>query len=478
MNLKTDIVIIGTGIAGLSLALKAANDFDVILVTKTDAEESNTRYAQGGIASVIASKDNFDSHIKDTLQAGANLNDQKAVEKIVCAGPRLIDELLQIGVKFSRKSQKEFDLGIEGGHSKRRVLHARDLTGYEIITKLLNQVQKHPRIKVLEHHTAVDLICQRHLKKRVQRGLCYGVYVLNNKTLKVITIKSRATVLATGGAGKTYLYTSNPDIASGDGIAMAYRADCRIANLEFVQFHPTCLHHAKAKSFLISEALRGEGGKLKLTNGKRFMSRYHKRAELAPRDIVARAIDNELKRRGDYYVHLDTTHLSRDFLKKRFPNIYKTCRKFGYDIAKEPIPVVPAAHYFCGGVVVDLRGRTDITNLYAIGEVSCSGMHGANRLASNSLLEGISFADFVYQDLTKRKDLDLVTRIAVKQWDPGKATDSDEMVVISHNWDEIRRLMWVSYEATKDSSERKIELIFSLMKSESIIGILLLLQIF
>lgn len=443
MTVKTDLLIIGSGISGLSLALKAARDFKVMIITKREAMESNTRYAQGGIASVMAELDNYDSHITDTFKAGANLNDPKAVEKVICSGPKLIDELLRVGVKFSKNRSNEFDLAIEGGHSQRRVLHSKDLTGYEVERRLLAKVQKNSNIKILEYHTAVDLICNRHLKNsRLQTEQCHGAYVLKQKTGEIFTIRAQFTVLATGGAGKTYLYTSNPDIATGDGIAMAYRAGCRIANLEFVQFHPTCLHHAKAKSFLVSEALRGEGGTLKLSDGRRFMGQYHKLKELAPRDVVARAIDYELKKTGEKNALLDMTHLSRDFLKKRFPTIYQTCKKFGIDMAKEAIPVVPAAHYFCGGVKVDLAGQTDIANLYAIGEVSCTGLHGANRLASNSLLEGLAYADFVYQDLANHPKINKHTQPQIRPWDSGKATNADELVVITQNWDEIRRIMW------------------------------------
>lgn len=442
MTQQTDILIIGSGIAGLSLAIKAAREFHVIVVTKNDAMESNTRYAQGGIASVMDQFDDFDSHIKDTLEAGAYLCDEKVVRNIVCAGPRLIQELLQIGVRFAKQSKNMFDLGMEGGHSQRRVLHASDVTGYELEKKLLTMAKRNSRITILEHHMAIDVIVDRHLKKKKNEKLCYGAYILNKKNGKILTIRAKATVLATGGAGKTYLYTSNPDVASGDGIAMGYRAGCEIANLEFVQFHPTCLYHPQAKSFLLSEALRGEGGKLRLKNGKKFMKHYHWRQELAPRDIVARAIDYELKKRGDQYVTLDMTHLSAHFLKNRFPTIYETCKTFGLDMAKEPIPIVPAAHYFCGGIKVNEKGRTNLNNLYAIGEVSCTGLHGANRLASNSLLESLAYADFVCNDLTHRKDLEKVKNIRVKNWDAGKATDSDEAVVITQNWDEIRRMMW------------------------------------
>ncbi|MBF0107113.1 MAG: L-aspartate oxidase [Deltaproteobacteria bacterium] len=441
--IKTDILIIGSGISGLSLALKAAQHFNVIIITKNDAMESNTRYAQGGIASVMAQIDNFESHIRDTMEAGAEINDLKSVEKVVRSGPRLINELLKIGVRFARTRQNIFDLGMEGGHSQRRVLHASDVTGLEVEKKLLLKAKKNPKISILEYHAAIDLIMKRHLKRRQGADRCYGAYALDKKTGRVVTIKAGATVLATGGAGKTYLYTSNPDIASGDGIAMACRAGCRIANLEFVQFHPTCLYDPRAKSFLLSEALRGEGGKLRLVNGKRFMQHYHYRNELAPRDIVARAIDYELKKSGERYVTLDMTHHSRAFLKKRFPTIYKTCLDFGYDLAARPVPVVPAAHYFCGGVKIDLSGRTNINNLYAVGEVTCSGLHGANRLASNSLLESLAFADFVYRDLIKKQQhIKASNNQNVNPWDTGRATDSDELVGITQNWDEIRRMMW------------------------------------
>lgn len=438
---KTDLLILGSGIAGLTLALKAADFCNVLLVTKNKAVESNTVYAQGGIASVMSKSDHFESHIHDTFEAGAQLGDLKIIEDVICAGPRLIAELLSIGVKFD-KTQKKFDLAREGGHSYRRILHSHDMTGFEIQKKLLAKVQKHPRIEILEHHIAIDLIVDRHLQKKPGDPVCYGAYVLNKANQKILTLTAKATVLATGGAGKVYLYTSNPDIATGDGIAMGYRAGCEVANLEFVQFHPTCLYHPKAKSFLISEALRGEGGKLRKQNGKPFMNNYHTMKELAPRDVVAQAIDYELKKSGDDYVTLDMTHKPRDYLKNRFPNIYKTCKKYGYDMAKDVLPVVPAAHYFCGGIKVNRQGRTSLENLYAIGEVSCTGLHGANRLASNSLLEGLAFADKVASDLQKRNDLDNLSYQWVREWNTFKATDSDEVVVITQNWDEIRRFMW------------------------------------
>jgi L-aspartate oxidase len=464
MQLRTELLIIGSGISGLSLALKAADRMDVTIVTKREAMESNTRYAQGGIASVMHGADNFDSHVRDTFIAGAELGDMDVIEDVVSAGPRLVGELLKCGVRFTKRNKSDFDLAIEGGHSQRRVLHAADLTGYEIEKKLHDKVCRHPRIRILEHHVAIDLLTDRNLKNKTGEKICYGAYVFNRKNNTILTVRSKAAVLASGGAGKVYLYTSNPDIATGDGIAMAYRAGCEIANLEFVQFHPTCLYHARAKSFLISEALRGEGGKLRLMGGESFMPRYHAKKELAPRDIVARAIDHELKKRGDAYVTLDMTHHPREFLRKRFPNIYKTCREFGYDLAKAPIPVVPAAHYFCGGVKVDRRGRTALGNLYAVGETSCTGLHGANRLASNSLLEGIAYADFVAKDLAARGDLRDFDKADARDWSAFDAVDSDEAVVITQNWDEIRRLMWnyvgiVRSDKRLKRAERRIQLL-------------------
>lgn len=462
-SITADVLVLGSGISGLMFALKAAEKRRILIITKRNAMESNTFYAQGGIASVMARGDDFTSHIKDTLEAGSYLNDPRTVEKVVCAGPRLISELLEVGVRFNRLSDNEFDLGREGGHSQRRVLHASDVTGQEIEKRLLARVKKHPRITLLENHTAIDLIVDRHLKGFRRHGLCYGAYILNPNG-KIVTVRAEATVLATGGAGKVYLYTSNPDIATGDGIAMAYRAGCRVANLEFVQFHPTCLYHPRAKSFLISEALRGEGGVLRLNDGKAFMQKYHRMKDLAPRDIVARAIDTEMKKSGDDYVTLDMTHKKAAFLLERFPTIMSVCKKFGYNLATTPIPVVPAAHYFCGGVMIDGSGRTDIENLYAIGEVSCSGLHGANRLASNSLLEGLAFADFAAHDIAQRSDLGKLQKIRVRDWDSGQATNSDEAVVITQNWDEIRRFMW-NYVGIVRSNKR-------LHRAENRIGLL------
>lgn len=453
--MKTDLLIIGSGIAGLSLALKASTFMNVVIVTKSESMESNTRYAQGGIASVISKSDEIDYHIQDTLNAGSHLSDPKIVSKVIESGPRIIQELLDWGVKFSKNEKEDFDLGMEGGHSHRRVLHAQDITGFELQKKLLKKAKACSKIKFLEHHMAVDVIVDRNLRKKQKANLCYGAYILNRKTNRVKTLLANSVVLATGGAGKTYLYTSNPDIATGDGIGMAYRAGCQISNLEFVQFHPTCLYHPLAKSFLISEALRGEGAKLILQNGDTFTKKYHPQKELAPRDVVARAIDYELKKRGDKFVYLDITHKSKAYLQKRFPAIYQTCFRYGFDLSKQPIPVVPAAHYFCGGVKVNAHGRTNVSNLYAIGEVSCTGLHGANRLASNSLLEGAAFADYVYKDLLKRKDLKDIDHQFVRDWDTGKAIDSDEMVVITQNWEEIRQLMW-NYVGIVRSTKRLI----------------------
>ncbi|OGP07310.1 MAG: L-aspartate oxidase [Deltaproteobacteria bacterium GWA2_45_12] len=439
--MKTDILIIGSGIAGLSCALKLAKDFDVTIVTKKEAMEANTRYAQGGIASVMASNDDFQSHISDTLTAGAGLCHENVVHQIVCDGPRLVDELVNWGVSFARRENQKFDLGREGGHSRRRVLHAGDLTGNELESVLLEQVKKSSRIQILEHHIAIDLITSKKLAETPSNE-CLGVYVLSIKENIIKTIVAKKTILASGGAGKVYLYTSNPDVATGDGMAMAYRAGATLANLEFVQFHPTCLYTPSLgpKNFLISEALRGEGAQLKLKDGSSFMERHHPLKELAPRDIVARAIDFEMKKSGDDFIYLDISHKPSEFIKKRFSNIYTTCLKLGFDLTREPIPVVPAAHYFCGGVLTDLKGQSSLKNLYAIGETACTGLHGANRLASNSLLEAVAMADYASKDIltnTKEKILS-----DLPPWNPGKAKENKEEILITQNWDEIRRLMW------------------------------------
>jgi L-aspartate oxidase len=444
-SISSDVLIIGTGIAGLSLALKLADAYKVVLITKKEAMEANTRYAQGGIASVMSSDDRFESHVTDTLEAGAGLCDRKVVERIVSDGPRLIEELVALGVKFSRHENKKYDLGREGGHSERRILHAGDITGNELQSVLLRQVRSHESIQVIEHQVGINLIREG--------SQCVGVYALDAKSNHVTTYLSRFTVLATGGAGKVYLYTSNPDVATGDGMAMAYRAGAVMSNLEFVQFHPTCLYNpggfvktpgkaARGQSFLLSEALRGEGAILKRIDGTPFMAAYSDQKDLAPRDIVARAIDAEMKKRGDDHVLLDLSHRDGNFIKERFPNIFAACLEFGFDMTAGPIPVVPAAHYFCGGVKTGITGETSIPGLFAIGETACTGLHGANRLASNSLLEAIAMADYASKAISEKFDDIRPTERNIPGWDPSKATASDEAVVISHNWDEIRRLMW------------------------------------
>jgi L-aspartate oxidase len=431
---RTEFLVLGSGIAGLLSALKLSRLGRVTLVTKKAAAESNTNYAQGGIAAVIDQLDSFESHVKDTLIAGAGLCDEGVVRLTVAEAPARVRELQELGVRFSERESR-VDLGLEAGHSHRRILHAGDITGREIERALVDAVRRAPGVRIVENHLAVDLL-------RDASGACRGAYVMDRATGRISPVVADATVLATGGAGKVYLYTSNPDIATGDGMAMAWRAGARMADMEFVQFHPTCLYHPLAKSFLLSEALRGEGGKLLLRDGTRFMARYDERRELAPRDIVARAIDSELKRTGDECVYLDMTHHPRKFLKTRFPNIYEKILGFGIDMALKPIPVVPAAHFFCGGVHTDTWGRTSVPRLYAVGETAHTGLHGANRLASNSLLEGCVFADRLSRHLASPSALPPAAPFKAKPWNPGRAVTSDEAVVISQNWDEIRRLMW------------------------------------
>jgi len=440
-----DFLVLGSGIAGLFFALKVAPHGRVAIVTKKNRAESNTNYAQGGIASVTSKEDSFESHVRDTLTAGAGLCNETVVRTIVEEGPARIAELIELGMKFSERDApgedggKQLDLGREGGHSKRRILHAKDVTGREIESALLEAVARQPNIEIFENHLAIDLITSQKLGY-VGTNRCLGAYVFDKKSGHVETFAAPATVLATGGCGKVYLYTTNPDIATGDGVAMAYRAGAPVANMEFVQFHPTCLYHPKAKSFLISEAVRGEGGVLKSLAGVEFMEAYHPLKSLAPRDVVARAIDSEMKKSGAEHVWLDITHKPARFIIERFPNIYETCLRYGMDITKEPIPVVPAAHYQCGGVVTNVDGETEIAGLYAIGEVACTGLHGANRLASNSLLEALVCAHRASGKIISvpREKMDL----KIPLWQPGNATNADELVVVSHNWDEIRRLMW------------------------------------
>ena len=450
MEHKVDFLVIGTGIAGLSFALRVAEYGRVAIVTKKEAMETSTNYAQGGIASVFGQYDSFDLHILDTLKAGDGLCKQHVVEMVVSSGPERVRELMDWGVEFTQDSagNLELDLGLEGGHSQKRIVHAGDFTGHAIEQALVDRAQKETQIDIFENFIAVDLITYSMRMKRgvvtaVHEDLCCGAYVLDTETNEVHTFNAKITVLATGGAGKVYLYTSNPDIATGDGIAMAYRAGALVANLEFVQFHPTCLYHPEAKNFLISEAVRGEGGLLIDSRGRAFMADYDPKKDLACRDVVARAIDSELKKTGDDCVFLDITHKEPDFVRERFPNIYQKCLSLDIDMTKEPIPVVPAAHYMCGGVLVDADGKTDIERLYAVGETACTGLHGGNRLASNSLLEAVVYAHrAVEQSVEELESINAEICRELPPWDPMGTTDSDEAIVVAHNWDEIRRCMW------------------------------------
>lgn len=437
--LQFDTLIIGSGLAGLTLALKLADHHRVGLITKKALLDGASSWAQGGIAAVLSGEDSAESHIHDTLRAGAGLCDDAATRHVVEHGKAAIDWLIEQGVPFTKDSKSDmgYHLTREGGHDKRRIIHAADATGHAVQETLSQKVLAHPNITVLENYMSVDLITGKKLG--LQDNRCYGAYALDNNTDEVITISAQHTILATGGSGKVYLYTTNPDTATGDGIAMAWRAGCRIANMEFVQFHPTCLYHPHAKSFLISEAVRGEGGILKLPDGTRFMPAHDQRAELAPRDIVARAIDYEMKKGGLDCVYLDISHQSVEFIQEHFPNIFARCLKLGINISKEAIPVVPAAHYTCGGVVADLRARTDVNNLYAVGETAYSGLHGANRLASNSLLECLVFADAAAADILSQTR---ETMPNLPAWDDSQVTDADEQIVISHNWAELRHFMW------------------------------------
>jgi L-aspartate oxidase len=441
---KHDFLVVGSGLAGLNFALQAARRGRVALVTKRTLEDSNTAWAQGGIAAVWGDDDSLDRHVADTLNAGAGLCDESVVRGVVEEGPRCVEELIRLGVRFSRREGDEsvYDLGLEGGHSRRRVLHAADHTGREIIAVLSSAVRADPNIDLFEQHNVVDLLIDEKFGLARGHPQCWGAYVLATQTGEIEPFFARATVLATGGAGKVYLYTSNPDVASGDGIAIAHRAGCHVADLEFMQFHPTCLYHPKAKSFLVTEAVRGEGAVLRRPDGSPFMQQYDPRAELAPRDVVARAIDQEMKRSGFDNVELDVTALGADFVKRRFPLIHARCLEYGMDITQQPIPVVPAAHYMCGGVITDAHGETSIRRLYAVGEVAMTGMHGANRLASNSLLEGLVFSHRAARAAIGLLAGDPQSPPGFPGWRSGHAVDIDESVVVSHNWDEIRRLMW------------------------------------
>lgn len=436
MKLKIDILIIGGGISGLTLAIKLAElakDQKILIITKETLIDCNTYNAQGGIACVWDKTDSFEKHFQDTVIAGDGLCDENIVKEIITQAPERINELIEMGVKFNRNENGQYDFGREGGHSQRRVFHVDDLTGEAIQNVLIKNITKLSNIEIKENWCAVNLYAQNFK--------CYGAYVLDQNNKEIHNIAAKAVILATGGAGKIYLYTTNPDVASGDGIAMAYRAGATITNMEFIQFHPTCLYHPYAKSFLISEALRGEGAILRDVYGNEFMEKYHPLKELAPRDIVSRAIDAELKRSGDDYVYLDiASYKDATFIKKKFPRIYENCLKFNIDITKEPIPIVPAAHYCCGGVMAKIDGTTDVNNLFVIGESACTGFHGANRLASNSLLEGLVSAHECANILKEK-----ISKLKIKEfpeWEPGNAVPSTEAVIITQNWDEIRRFMW------------------------------------
>jgi L-aspartate oxidase len=454
--MKFDVAIVGSGLAGLSVALHLAQTRKVAIISKRELLDGASNWAQGGIAAVLDSGDSHDQHIADTLVAGAGLCEEAATRYIVEHGREAIEWLIAQGVPFTRDATAEmgFHLTREGGHSQRRIIHAADATGHAVQVTLEQKVRAHPNIALFEHHCAIDLITSDKLTGRgVQGGaphlvgqpVCHGLYVQDTRNGTVLTFEAEHTVLATGGAGKVYLYTTNPDTATGDGIAMAWRAGCRVSNMEFMQFHPTCLYHPYAKSFLISEAVRGEGGLLKLppgavaAAGTRFMPAHDERGELAPRDVVARAIDFEMKKRGLDFVHLDISHQSPEFILEHFPTIYARCLELGIDITKEPIPVVPAVHFTCGGVVTDLAGRTDLPGLYAVGETACTGLHGANRLASNSLLECLVIGRACAHQIAAAPKVELPPLPA---WDESRVTNADEEVVIAHNWDELRRFMW------------------------------------
>ncbi|MCL0045688.1 L-aspartate oxidase [Nitrospinaceae bacterium] len=476
MMIEKDFLVIGSGIAGLTFALKASQFGSVAIVSKDELAESATLYAQGGIASVMTDDDSFELHADDTIESGRGLCREDVVRIICREGPSHVRELINLGVQFTRIRGEDYHLSREGGHSRDRILHANDLTGQEIERAMIEAINSKKNITVFPHHMLIDFITRGRLDSKVEPGStkdeALGAYILDVNTKQVKTFLSKITLLASGGAGKVYLYTSNPDTATGDGIAAAYRAGTKIANMEFIQFHPTCLYHPQAKSFLISETVRGEGGILRLKNGRTFMENYHPLGCLAPRDIVARAIDHEMKKSGDDCVYLDITHIKGYRIRERFPNIYKTCKQFGLDMVNKPIPVVPAAHYTCGGVLVDLNGQTNIHHLFASGEVCYSGLHGANRLASNSLLEGLVLSNRAVAKaalLLKSGSFNNTTSHDIPSWDCGNAVDSDESVVVSHNWDEIRRIMWnyvgiVRSDKRLRRAERRIQLLLDEIK--------------
>ncbi|MFA5833117.1 MAG: L-aspartate oxidase [Bacteroidota bacterium] len=472
MKIESDFLVIGSGIAGLSYALKAAQHGTVAIVTKKEKAESNTNLAQGGIAAVVSTSDAFENHINDTMKAGAYLCHKDIVELVVKEGPERIRELIEVGVQFTQKG-KELDLGKEGGHSHHRIVHAADLTGKEIERALLAKIASHPNIKIFENHISIDLITEHHLfgtEKQSRDAIhCWGAYVLDVEQNSVKTFLASTTLLATGGAGQVYLHTTNPLIATGDGVAMAYRAGAAIANMEFIQFHPTTLYNSGSPSFLISEAVRGFGAILRNTKDEDFMKKYDAQGSLAPRDIVARAIDAELKRSGDECVYLDLKHLNASAVKDHFPNIYERCLKFGIDITKDLIPVVPAAHYSCGGVVADMNGATSISGLYAVGEVSMTGLHGANRLASNSLLEAVVFSHRAVEIIKMNpRDKTSVSK-NIPDWDESGTINSEEWILVSHNRREIQQLMWdyvgiVRSNHRLERAQRRIKLILEEVK--------------
>ncbi|MEI1279975.1 L-aspartate oxidase [Leptospira venezuelensis] len=463
-RIKTDFLVIGSGITGLFQALKLSNVGQTVIVTKKSDYESNTNYAQGGIASVFAQGDKFEDHVKDTLESGAGLCDPEAVRVLVKEGPPLVKELLEYGVPFNLNQEGEFDLHREGGHGTNRIVHAHDRTGHEIEKTLLQIVKQNPNIQILEYHTVVDLITPHHLKKK---GLiCFGAYVLSNQTEEIIPILAKKTIIASGGAGQVYSHTTNPKIATGDGVACAYRAGAEIRNMEFYQFHPTSLYHEKGDSFLISEAVRGKGAVLLGMDGEPFMKKYHPMADLATRDIVARAIDAEMKKSGDPHVWLDISHKPAAEIKEAFPSIYAKCLELGIDITTDPIPVVPAAHFMCGGIATDLWGKTRIENLFAAGEASCTGVHGGNRLASNSLLECLVFSNRIAEEIRKNPPNFLPEHDQIPAWDKEGLVNTEEWVLISHDLSEIKNTMSnyvgiVRSNLRLERAKRRMDLIYA-----------------